>query len=348
MLTYQPAEPALSTPSLPVLDFSHFHAAEPARQAFLDQLRRAAHEIGFFYLTGHGIDPALQQQVLAVSRQFFNLPAAAKHGVSMVNSPHFRGYTRIGSELTLGKQDWREQFDLMEEAIALSSIAKDQPWLQLQGPNQWPAALPTMRGIVLTWQESLRKLSQQLLQAFALALGQPATAFDASVAEGAFQHLKLIRYPGREQTRDDQGVGAHKDAGYLTLVLQDEQAGLEVLLADDWQTIAPMAGSFVVNIGELLELASSGYLRATLHRVVTPPAGVERYSCAYFMAAHLNATVPVLPLPGQLALAARGPQQEQHNALYYEVGRNILKGRLRSHPDVAAVHYGTQQAQSVA
>jgi len=78
-----------------------------------------------------------------------------------------------------------------------------------------------------------------------------------------------------------------------------------------------MAGSFVVNIGELLELASSGYLRATLHRVVTPPAGVERYSCAYFMAAHLNATVPVLPLPGQLALAARGPQQEQHNALYY-------------------------------
>ncbi|MFX8681236.1 2OG-Fe(II) oxygenase family protein, partial [Acinetobacter baumannii] len=76
-------------------------------------------------------------------------------------------------------------------------------------------------------------------------------------------------------------VGAHKDSGLLTLLLQDRQRGLQVETAEGWIDAEPLAGSFVVNIGELLEMASDGYLRATLHRVVTPPAGTDRISVAF-------------------------------------------------------------------
>ncbi|CAM5219939.1 hypothetical protein ALON55S_05656 [Alishewanella longhuensis] len=140
-------------------------------------------------------------------------------------------------------------------------------------------------------------------------------------------------------TTAEQGVGAHKDAGYLTLVLQDGQSGLEVLTERGWLKAEPLLGAFVVNIGELLELASNGYLRATYHRVVSPPEGAERLSCAFFMAAQLDATVPLLSLPERLALQAKGPASDPLNPLFYQVGQNVLKGRLRSHPDVAAKHY---------
>ena len=104
---------------------------------------------------------------------------------------------------------------------------------------------------------------------------------------------------------------------------------------DGWLDAVPVPGTFVVNIGELLELASDGYLRATVHRVVTPPAGTDRISVAFFLGARLDATVPSLALPPALAAEARGPARDPHNPLLYEVGRNYLKGRLRSHPDVA-------------
>ncbi len=76
----------------------------------------------------------------------------------------------------------------------------------------------------------------------------------------------------------------------------------------------------MVNIGELLELASNGYLKATLHRVVSPPPGVSRLSCAFFMAARLDATVPLLSLSPELAAQAQGPESDPTNPLFYQVG----------------------------
>ncbi len=106
-----------------------------------------------------------------------------------------------------------------------------------------------------------------------------------------------------------------------------------------WIDAVPREGTFVVNIGELLELASNGYLRATVHRVETPPAGIDRLSIAFFLGARLDAVVPLYPLSAALAAEARGPASDPHNPLFRDVGLNYLKGRLRSHPDVAERYY---------
>jgi isopenicillin N synthase-like dioxygenase len=330
---------------IPQLDLSGFDAGGCERAAFLAKLRAAAHDVGFFYLVGHGIEPALLQDLLALTRRFFALPEADKLAIEMVHSPHFRGYTRIASEITRERRDWREQIDIGAERPAFASRLGSPAWTRLQGPNQWPANLPALRAVVLRWQEAGVEVLGRLLRTFALALGQSEDALDSIYRDDPHLLIKLIRYPGREATEGDQGVGAHKDAGLLTLLLQDEQAGLQVDTERGWVDVVPRPGSLVVNIGELLELASDGYLRATLHRVISPPAGAQRFSAAFFLSARLDATVTVLPLPPALAAQARGPELDPSNPLHRDVGQNQLKGRLRSHPDVAQRHYADLLAQ---
>lgn len=325
--------------ALPILDIARLEAGPAEREAFLAELRETAHNIGFFYVVGHGVEPELIQQVLTYARRFFALPEADKLAIEMVNSPHFRGYNRKGMEYTRGQRDWREQVDIAAERPALPRDAGLPPWSRLQGPNQWPAALPELRDVILRYQAAAEQIALRLIKVFALALGQHEDVFEPIYTPDPDILLKIIRYPGRDLTEGDQGVGAHKDGGFVTVLLQEAQAGLQVEHDGVWIDAPPIAGSFVVNIGELLEMASNGYLRATVHRVITPPAGVDRMSVAFFYGANMDATVPVLTLPAELAAGVRGLTQDPLNPMFREVGKNKLKSRLRSHPDVAQRHH---------
>jgi isopenicillin N synthase-like dioxygenase len=329
----------VNTDPIPLLDLSRLEAGDAARSEFLADLRTGARDVGFFYLTGHGVDADLLRDLMLVSRRFFALPPADKLAIEMVHSPHFRGYNRVARERTRGTPDWREQIDIGAEREALPHSPDLPPWTRLQGPNQWPAALPELRPLVQLWQAASLEVLGRLLRAFALALGQAEDALLPLYGSEPHHVTKLIRYPGRDITESDQGVGAHKDSELLTLLLQDHISGLQVETTRGWIDVSPRPGTFVVNIGELLELASDGYLRATLHRVVAPPPGTERVSIAFFLGARLDATVPLLQLPGPLAAQAHGPESDPYNPLFRNVGQNYLKGRLRSHPDVARRHH---------
>ncbi|MEQ4616885.1 MAG: 2-oxoglutarate and iron-dependent oxygenase domain-containing protein [Corticimicrobacter sp.] len=326
--------------TLPILDLNDFVRGDAGqRAAFVSTLRETAHGVGFFYLRGFGLDEVQARALFGVSRAFFELPQADKDALRMSNSPHFRGYTREGDEITRGEKDWREQIDIGAERAVLPLGPDDPAWKRLQGPNQWPDGLPEFRLRVLDIQAHLTLAGQQLLRALALALGQPVDRFDEAFAGTPVQHIKLIRYPGQEQVRSAQGVGAHKDSGCLTFVLQDVQPGLQVYYQDRWIDAPPLPGTVVVNLGEVLEILSNGYLRATLHRVVSPPAGTDRLSLAFFLSPRLDAALPELPLPPELARQARGVERDPRNVLVPHTGLNLLKGRLRSHADVARRFY---------
>src|ERR1700749_69086 len=101
-------------------------------------LREAAHEVGFFYLTGHEVPTTLVTRMLAAARRLFELPQPNKDAVAMVRSPHFRGYTRLGGELTQGEVDWREQIDIGPEREQIGGPGKAE-YLWLQGPHHRPA-----------------------------------------------------------------------------------------------------------------------------------------------------------------------------------------------------------------
>ena len=330
--------------TLPVLDLALLELPDADQSPYLAELRTTARDVGFFYLINHGINPQLLQNVQSITQAFFSLPDEEKQRVSMIHSPHFRGYNRAGVEYTREQRDQREQFDIGAERVALTLQTGDPAWKRLQGPNLWPEALPQLRPVIHAWQQAMTGIALRLLRAFAKSLSLPPDAFDALYGTHPNEHVKLIRYPGQASDASQQGVGAHKDSGFLTFLLQDEQPGLQVeVTPGHWVDALPKPGAFVVNIGELLEIATNGYLRATVHRVVSPPARKERVSIAFFLGAQLDAEVPIYQLPPQLAAEARGPTSDPTNPLLREVGWNYLKGRLRSHRDVAARYYADAQ-----
>ncbi|MFD9894886.1 isopenicillin N synthase family dioxygenase [Amycolatopsis sp. NPDC059027] len=327
--------------ALPLIDISKFRDPAADRAAFLDELRRAAREVGFFYVVGHGVPETLTTGIFDVAKRFFALPVEARLEIENVHSPQFRGYTRTGHEYTGGSPDWREQLDIGPERAPVEPGPGEPAWRGLIGPNQWPEALPELRETTLAWQAEALRVSREVLRALAAALGQEENYFDAWFDEEAATHVKIIRYPGRPSEDADQGVGAHKDYGYLALLQQDEVGGLQVQAADgSWIDATPIPGSFVVNIGEMLEIATRGYLTATRHRVVSPPSGVERFSVPFFLGPRLDAVVEPLRLPPELAAGARGISDDKDNPLLAAYGENALVGWLRSHPKVAERWWG--------
>ncbi|MBM4729351.1 isopenicillin N synthase family oxygenase [Rhodococcus hoagii] len=312
--------------SLPIIDLENLD---------IDALRKVTHEIGFFYLTGHGIDQQLTDDLIAAAREFFALPEADKLEIENSKSPHFRGYTRVGGERTQGYVDWREQLDIGPERDAVDPIDPTRPWEVLHGPNLWPTAVPRLRELALAWSSRAQDAGLRLIRGWAQSLGAPADFFDIAFAD-ADPLLKIARYPGHDGSVTGQGVGSHKDVGALTLLYPEpDSTGFQVETESGWLDVEPIPGHLLVNIGELLEVATGGYLKATVHRVLPPPAGRDRVSLPFFLNPGYDHALPTVALAPELAAEASGVGPDQHGGtLHARYGLNALKSRLRAHPNV--------------
>jgi len=327
--------------TLPILDLSRLDGGAEEAAAFRTDLRNVMHDVGFFYLVGHGVPQPLIDEVLDVSRRFFDLPIEDKLSIENVKSPQFRGYTRVGKELTHGDIDWREQIDIGVDRDTVEPADGIANYWRLEGPNLWPEALPEMKDVVGRWNDALNTAALRILRSLAVSLGAPEDSFDAAFAERPQAFIKIVRYPGESNPEPKQGVGAHRDGGVLTLLLVEPgKGGLQVEYNGEWIDAPSVPGAFVVNIGEMLELATSGYLKATLHRVISPLIGQDRISIPFFFNPALDATMPKLELSPELAAQARGLSVDPTNAPILETyGDNALRYRLRAHPNVAEVHH---------
>jgi isopenicillin N synthase-like dioxygenase len=335
--------------SLPILDLTELDAGPDRAAAFRDQLRQVTHEVGFFYLVGHGIDPVLTDEILTVSRRFFALDEHQKLEIANTRSPQFRGYTRVGTELTNGDVDWREQIDIGPERSTVDVGVGVADYWRLEGPNLWPSAFPELETVARAWDAALSALALRLLRTWAVALGAPEDVFDEAFSDHPFTLIKIVRYPGLSDGTEKQGVGEHRDGGVLTLLLvEPDRDGLEVEHDGGWIEAPPIPGAFVVNIGEMLELATDGYLKATLHRVRSPRVGTDRVSIPFFFNPALDSVVPRLELDPVLRAEARGVSADPTNSPILETyGENVIRYRLRAHPDVAAIHHADLLAKRI-
>jgi len=187
----------------------------------------------------------------------------------------------------------------------------------------------------------MHPLSMSLMHAIAEGLGQEANVFDERMTPDPYIRVKIIRYPAQEdESSSGQGLGLHNDSGLITFILQDEVPGLQVLSEGKMVDVIPMPGALIVNLGEMMQTATNGYLRATKHQVVSPPVGTQRISIAYFLNPRLDAVFEPVDLPDPLAAKTRGMEDNNpNNKVFTLYGINTLKTRLRSHPDVTAAHY---------
>lgn len=320
--------------NLPIISFAKLQAGDEEE---IRRLRDVSHDIGFFYLGDHGVSDELTAQLLQATKDFFAQSPEAKDEISNLKNPYYRGYSFVGDELTQGTVDWREQLDFAAEREPVTEDLDTKPWRLLEGPNPWPSTQPRLKDLVLEWQDKLTDIAQELLRSWAQSLGQPRDFFDHTV-EKPFPRLKLIHYPAPDPETGEQsgqGVGAHHDSDVLTLLYNEPgSTGLQVFKDDEWQDVPVQPGHFVVNLGEMLEVATDGYLVATPHRVLPSAPGVSRYSIPYFLAPDLDSTFPQIPLPPELAPQARGRGKDLGGGdIYDSSGLNLLKVKLRAHPE---------------
>ncbi len=274
---------------LPIVDIASLVAGHNDA-VVAEQLGRAAREVGFCYVTGHGIPDATFDALLDATRRFFALPLAEKMKVYIGNSRNHRGYVPEGEEVfAVGSKDRKEAYDLSRD------LSPDDPdYLAgnpLLGPNQWPT-LNGFRASVMAYYDAAFAGGRALMRGFALALGEPPDFFEPYLRKPPSQ-LRLIHYPFNPEAEGAMGIGSHTDYECLTL-LRSTAAGLEVLNgAGQWIDAPPVPGALIINIGDMMEVWTNGEFIATSHRV--RPVKEERYSFPLFFAVDYHTRVVPLP-----------------------------------------------------
>jgi isopenicillin N synthase-like dioxygenase len=290
--------------TLPIVDVSELlDAASPAPQrAAAGQIETACRNTGFFYVTGHGVPQEMVTGLDAAARAFFALSDAEKAQISMAAGGRaWRGWFPVGGELTSGRPDLKEGLYFGTE------LPDDHPrvlaGLPLHGRNLFPAQVPQLRPAVLAYLDALARVGQAVLRGVALSLDLPGDYFSQGYAAEPTVLFRIFHYPPAPPGSDDWGVGAHTDYGLLTLLAQDDAGGLQVSTADGWIDAPPLPGTFVCNIGDMLERLTGGWYRSTLHRVRNV-SGRDRLSFPFFLDPDFLAEVP--PLPGRARTTADG------------------------------------------
>ncbi len=270
---------------LPIVDVSGLSSSDlDKRKRVGAELRKACLQYGFFYCAGHGIPQGFIEGVFEESQKFFALPQAEKNAIDKVNSLCNRGYQSLqGQTLQEGaKPDLKEGFYMGKEVAADSPEALANQFNS--GPNQWPDNLPGFRPTMYGYYAALIELSERLMRGLALSLDLAETYFDESFEDPA-AILRLLHYPPQPENASENefGAGAHTDFGGITLLLQDDNGGLEVWDIENeyWIDANPIPNTFVVNLGDMFARWTNDKYRSTLHRVINR-SGNERYSAPFF------------------------------------------------------------------
>lgn len=291
MIVYTPPRAAKT---IPVVDLCGRDA--PA------EIQKACRETGFFYVAGHGISQHLIDAQFEYARRFFALPLEEKLRLHMKNSPATAGYEPIGGQ-TLDSQDPaapKAPPDLKESFYIAMELPAEHPWAQKRirgfGHNQWPE-LPRFKEQTLAYRAALRELGERVLALIALSLELPAEFF-VPFYDMPGTTLRLLRYPPqpRAAAENQLGAGAHTDWGGVTLLAQDELGGLEVRNVEgEWIQATPIAGTFVVNLGDLMQRWTNGVYRSNMHRVKNNSSRRDRYSIAFFYSPRPDARIECMP-----------------------------------------------------
>ena len=285
---------------LPVIDIAPLLAGDTgaAREATVGAIGAACRSHGFFYIAGHGIAPSLEASLRAESRAFFALPDAEKAEIAMARGGRaWRGWFPLGGELTSGVADRKEGLYLGTD------LPDDDPRVAagwpLHGRNLWPARPRGLADAAGAWIAGATRAAHAVMAGVAGSLGLAPDWFARHYTADPTVLFRIFRYPPQAGDDPGWGVGEHTDYGLLTLLLQDDVAGLQVRTRDGWLDAPSIPRTLVCNIGDMLDRLTGGLYRSTPHRVRNA-SGRERYSFPLFFDPDFSARVT--PLPAHAAI----------------------------------------------
>ncbi len=298
----------MSTLEIPVIDLApYFEGNAEGKAAVGRAVDKACSEIGFLVISGHRVDASLIERMRSVSLAYFDLPIEQKMRLRMPPD-RYRGYTPMAAEnlaATLGAEtppDLKESFSI-GPIVAMHDEYHTRPEARtFFADNLWPAEPEGMRETWSAYYKQMESLASTLMRVFALALDMPENYFDGKV-DRHISNFSVIHYPQQNEAPKPGQLraGAHTDYGSLTILYKDDApGGLQVQTpAGDWIAAPHHPGTFIVNLGDLMQDWTNHRWRSTLHRVVNPPreagASSRRLSMPFFHQPNYDTVVECIP-----------------------------------------------------
>jgi isopenicillin N synthase-like dioxygenase len=254
----------------------------------------------------------------------------------------------VGGELTSGLPDLKEGLYLGAELAEDDSRVR--AGLPLHGHNLFPD-IPGFRETTLRYLGELTALSQRLIAILGRGLGLGDEFFRHHYTDDPTVLFRLFHYAAvlAQALAGARGVGEHTDYGFLTLLDQDDAGGLQVQYGGEWIDVPYLPGSFVVNIGDMLERLTSGRYVSALHRVINT-SGRSRISMPFFFDPRFDAALE--PIPGIVPFRERPELSARWDGidlreLHGTYGEYLVRKVSQVFPDLGSAQLAAQNGSAI-
>ncbi|ESW12614.1 hypothetical protein PHAVU_008G127500 [Phaseolus vulgaris] len=250
-----------SSLKVPIIDLKDINST--LHTEVIEKIRSACHEWGFFQVINHGISISVLDEMIDGIRRFHEQDTEIR---KEFYSRDVKKKVLYYSNLSLfsgQSANWRDTFGF--------AAAPDQA-----KPEELPSVC---RDILIEYSKKIRDLGFTIFELLSEALGLDASYLkEFNCAEGLF--ILGHYYPACPEPELTMGTTKHTDSNFMTLLLQDQLGGLQVLHQNQWINVPPVHGALVVNMGDLLQLITNDRFVSVYHRVL-PNTG-PRVSVASF------------------------------------------------------------------
>ena len=188
---------------IPVIDLAPaLNGGAQARREVAAEIDRTCREIGFFTIRGHGVDPALIDELRARSYEFFDLPLEQKQRMAPADRQTPRGYRALGFEALSAGNDQATPPDLKEYYHFGRERWPDEPYYTSEEgqryfiPNLWPDAPAGWSAVAERYYAEMERLTGEMMSLCALALGLDETFF-ATRIDRHITAMRVNHYPAQ-------------------------------------------------------------------------------------------------------------------------------------------------------
>lgn len=295
---------------VPVIDLSAYREGTAAgKEAVAAQVDQACRDIGFLVVSGHGVPEDLIRKTYDVSARFFARPHAEKLAVERPAPDQVRGYSAVGGEGLSYSLDEPTPPDIKESlSIGPVDVPPNDPYFTCAAagphfaPNVWPTEPSELKDIWSDYFRAVDRLARDMMRIFALGLKLDEHYFDPTIDRN-ISMMRVLRYPAQTvlPLPGQLRAGAHSDYGSMTILRKEVgDRSLQVKnKAGEWVEVPVIEGTFIINIGDLMQQWTNDLWSSTVHRVVNPPIhspdNVDRLSIVFFHQPNYDALVSCLP-----------------------------------------------------
>ncbi|MCO5561103.1 hypothetical protein L7F22_014724 [Adiantum nelumboides] len=276
-----PAQPLKEGWEIPVIDLSLLHSPNTHSIA-VHQIGKACQEWGFFHVVNHGIPENVINDMWKAFDVLFQVPS------------HERGKFDHGPflppdimEMLSEKLHSMPKFGESRDTIRFTELNPDDEKAIPNAPHE-------SRAPAIVFYKAMRDVGFELLDAISESLGLEKEFFRRATGNNLLVNSSLHYYLPYHDGNNTMGLNPHRDIDTLTLLIQNDIVGLQVLKEDRWVDVRPLPGSLVVNVGEVIQAFTNNKYQSVRHRAMLNKEKA-RFSIACFLFPTPDSIIEPLP-----------------------------------------------------